>query len=113
MKTSAPAPELPAVIATYWAEANAGQCAAAAACFAPDAVVRDEGQSYTGPAEILGWIEQTTKKYQPKVEPLAVRTESGRQIVTTRVSGTFPGSPIELDYEFTLQKGKILSLAVV
>lgn len=113
MKASTPSPELPTALVTYWAEANAGQCAAAAACFAPDAVVRDEGQSYAGPAEILGWIEQTTKKYQPKVEPLAARTEAGRQIVTARISGPFPGSPIELDYEFTLQNGKILSLEVV
>ena len=113
MKIRSPSLKLPSAIATYWTEANAGRCAAAAACFAPDAVVRDEGESHAGPAAILGWIEATRKKYHPKVEPLRAKAKGDRQIVTAKISGTFPGSPIELDYEFTLQKGKILSLQVL
>jgi len=104
--------KLPEVIAAYWAAANAGRSEAAAAFFSADAVVHDEGQCHRGTAAIRAWIEVTTQKYQPVVEPLGVKLESGKHLIAARVSGTFPGSPVELDYEFTLQDGKVRSLEV-
>lgn len=103
---------LPAVIAAYWKAANAGAIQEAAGCFSPDAVVFDEGGTYTGTAAIRAWIEETTLKYHPTVEPLCLEEKDGRHHVTARVSGTFPGSPIELDYFFTLQDGRIIRLEI-
>ncbi len=112
MKAREHSPKLPEAIAAYWAAANAGRSEAAAACFFPDALVHDEGQRHRGTAAIRAWIEATTQQYQPVVEPLGTKMTSGRHLVTARVSGRFPGSPVELDYEFTLQDGKIRALEI-
>lgn len=104
--------DLPAPVAAYWTAANAGDSAAAAACFAPDATVQDEGHTRRGADAIAGWIEQTTQAAHPVVEPLRHTTEAGRLLVTGKVSGSFPGSPVELDFAFTLANGKISKLEI-
>jgi hypothetical protein len=108
-----PPTSLPSVITTYWRAANAAKIDEAAACFAADAVVRDENRMHQGPAAIRGWIEETTRQSRPNVEPLAVEEKDGRQLVTARVSGTFPGSPVELHFAFTLRDNQILGLEIV
>lgn len=112
MTARKPFPSLPAAIATYWAEANAGRAASAAACFADDAEVHDEGHTHRGPAAIQTWIEETARKYQPQVEPLRVAETDGRLLVGARVSGGFPGSPVELDFVFTLRAGRIATMTI-
>src|SRR5882724_9001764 len=102
MKAEPSTVNLPPVINTYWSAANAARVDEAAACFATDAVVHDESRIHQGPAAIRGWIEQTTRQYQPIVEALGVEEKDGCHLVTARVSGTFPGSPVELHYTFTL-----------
>lgn len=104
--------DLPAPVAAYWAAANAGDGATAAACFAADATVADEGKTHVGTEAIVGWVEQTTRASRPVVEPLRCAAEAGRFLVTARVSGSFPGSPVELDFEFTLAGGKIAKLEI-
>ena len=40
-------------------------------------------------------------------------TEAGEQaIATAQVSGSFPGSPAQIRYRFTLKDGKIAALAI-
>lgn len=104
--------DLPVPVAAYWAAANAGDITAAAACFASDATVRDEGHVHRGGEAIASWIAQTTQTAQPVVEPLRSTTEAGGLVVTGIVSGTFPGSPVELDFAFTLANGKISKLEI-
>jgi hypothetical protein len=112
MKAQPPSLPLPPAIAAYWSAANTGRIEDAAACFADDAAVDDESQTYQGPPAIRGWIDETTHKYRPIVEALAMEEKGGRHFVTARVSGTFPGSPIELLFTFTLQNGQILRLEI-
>jgi ketosteroid isomerase-like protein len=105
--------ELPAPIAAYIAGSNAHDPDACAACFADDAVVRDEGRERQGTAAIRDWKEEVSKKYRPTVDVVDV-TESGDQaIVTGRVAGDFPGSPVQLRYAFTLAGDKIVRLEIV
>ncbi len=96
MKAEPSSFNLPPVIMAYWSAANAARIGEAAVCFAADAVVLDESRVHQGPAAIRGWIEETTRQYQPIVEALGVEEKDGCHLVTARVSGTFPGSPIEL-----------------
>ena len=103
---------LPAAIAAYWAAANAGQAAAAAACFASDAEVHDEGRTHRGRKEIQAWVGETTRKYQPQVEPVRVRATDAGWAVAARVTGNFPGSPVELDFTFTLAGDGIAKLEI-
>lgn len=104
--------ELPQPIAAYVAADNAGDDAALAACFAADAVVRDEGRTIRGVDAILAWKAESKRKYQYTVEPLAVAEAEGGAVLTGRVSGQFPGSPVELRYAFGLQGGRIASLEI-
>jgi SnoaL-like domain len=112
MKATTHVLDLPEVIATYWAAANAGRIEEASACFSRDAAVHDEGQCHQGTSAIRTWIEETTRQYHPIVEPLRSEEKAGRHFVTARVSGTFPGSPVELDYVFTLRDQQVVNLEI-
>jgi hypothetical protein len=74
--------------------------------------VRDEGQTVEGLSAIKRWNAETRKKYQHTVEPLASTQKDGRTIVTNRLTGNFPGSPIELQFIFRLDGDKITSLEI-
>jgi hypothetical protein len=104
--------EPPKPIAAYIAAANSRDAAAVAACFADHAVVSDECRDHRGVPAILEWNASTAKQYQPIVEPLRVAEAAGKTIVRCRVSGAFPGSPIELNFAFTLKGGKIARLEI-
>jgi hypothetical protein len=76
-------------------------------------VVLDEGHERRGTAEILTWKTGTTEKYRPTSEALEAAESGGKTIVKCKVSGTFPGSPVELKYAFTLAGEKIARLEIV
>jgi ketosteroid isomerase-like protein len=104
--------DLPELLARYYAAQTRGDTDALAACFAPDAVVRDEGRELHGRAAIAQWQEASRARYRFISEPLAVADRDGRAVVTARVTGDFPGSPITLDYAFTLAGGSIARLEI-
>ena len=58
------------------------------------------------------WKTEATAKYHYTSEPLAVDCSGTDVTVITRVTGEFPGSPIELRYRFTLEGDKIASLEI-
>jgi SnoaL-like protein len=103
---------LPKPIALYIAAENTGDTNLFDQCFAEDAVVRDENETHRGLAEIKKWKAETKKKYQHTVDPLSVIQKEGKTIVTNRLTGNFPGSPIELEFVFTLERDKIVSLEI-
>jgi hypothetical protein len=105
--------DLPTPIAIYIAAENRGDVEALAQCFSEDAVVRDEDRTIEGLAAIKRWKAETSKKYQHTVEPLASAQKDGKTIVTNRLTGNFPGSPIELEFVFTLDGDKIASLEIL
>ena len=103
---------LPAAIDRYVKAENSGDVEALAECFAPDAVVRDEGRTYRGLAAIKAWKAATKKKYNHTVAPLDVVRRGGRTVLKVRLSGNFPGSPVTLEFSFVLEGGKIASLEI-
>jgi ketosteroid isomerase-like protein len=105
--------KLPAPIADYIDAENSGDTEALVQCFAEQAVVRDEGKTIEGLAAIKQWKAETGKKYQHTIEPIESVQKDGRTIVTNRLSGNFPGSPIELEFVFTLDGDKIASLEIL
>ena len=104
--------DLPNAIARYIAAENRGDAAALAQCFAPHAVVYDEGQEIEGIAAIQQWKRETTAKYRHTIEPLACIEAEGATVVTCRLTGTFPRSPIELRFLFALEGDEITSLEI-
>ena len=103
---------LPAAIAQYLDAENSGDLSALADCFAPAAVVRDEGGTHSGLAAIEQWMRETRRKYHHAIEPLALESKDHRVIVRNRLTGDFPGSPIELRFAFTLDADRITSLEI-
>ena len=104
--------KLPAPIATYIAVGNGGDTKALAECFAESAVVRDEGQTIKGLIAIKQWMAETKRKYQHTIEPIALAEEESKTIVTNRLTGNFPGSPIELQFRFRLSGRRIARLEI-
>ena len=74
--------------------------------------MRDEGQTKQGLKAIKAWRLETRKKYRHTVEPVAVVARDGKTVVRTKLTGDFPGSPIALDFVFTLEGGKIAALEI-
>ena len=104
--------QLPVPIERYIQIANSDTPEAVPECFAPDAIVRDEGQTYEGVAAIKDWMATTKKKYGHTVTPLELAEHGGQSVLKARLAGSFPGSPITLNFNFVLAGGKIRSLAI-
>ena len=99
-------------VANYIAAANAHDVEAVTASFNGCAVVRDEGQNRQGIAAIRQWAGEVGRKYHPTVEALEVAQTEDRTILTGRVSGDFPGSPVDLGFVFTLNGEKTERLEI-
>ena len=104
-------PNLPEPIATYF-DADRRDGEAVARCFTKEAVVTDEGQTHSGRAAIKAWKTAASAKYAYTSAPFAVEQTDGRYIVTSRLTGNFPGSPVALRYLFRLERGKIAHLEI-
>jgi hypothetical protein len=103
--------KLPEPIAAYFnADKRDGE--AVARCFAKQAVVKDEGQTHSGLPAIKAWKTEASAKYSYISEPFAVEQKEGRYIVTSRLTGNFPGSPVDLRFVFRLERGKIAHLEI-
>jgi hypothetical protein len=104
--------ELPAPIAAYLT-ADKGDSEAVSQCFTENAVVKDEGHTYRGRAAIKQWKADASTKYQYTCEPFATEQKDGKVIVTSRLTGNFPGSPVNLRFFFELDGDKIASLEII
>ena len=104
--------KLPPLIQHYIDASNAHDVPSILACFADDAVVRDENATHRGKIEIERWISTTIEKYKFQFKPLSSQERGNETVVNVEVSGTFPGSPISLDYHFTTASDKIASLTI-
>ena len=88
-------PDLPEPIAKFFAAQASGDHQTLTLCFTADASVRDEGRQFRGPSAIAQWMADAKEKYAHTAEPLAMTQRDGKLIVATRLTGVFPGSPIE------------------
>ena len=101
---------LPEPIAAYFAAEHNPE--ALARCFTAQAVMKDEGHTYTGVDAIKAFMAEASAKYSATTVPFALEREDGFQIVKAKVTGNFPGSPIDLSYRFRLERGLIASLEI-
>jgi hypothetical protein len=112
MSTHAYAPmHLPPPIAAYFA-ADTPDANVVARCFSESAVVIDERREHRGRPAITRWRAEAIAKYHYTSEPLAVDVSGPEVAVTARVTGDFPGSPVELQYRFTLEGASIARLEI-
>lgn len=104
--------DLPKPIASYFA-ADKVESESVARCFVPDGTVKDEGRTYVGRAAIAQWKAEASAKYEYTSEPFAAEQQGAMTIVTSRLTGNFPGSPVNLRYFFRLSEDKIASLEIL
>ena len=104
--------ELPQAIGEYFAAANTDDADRVAACFAEDAVVRDEGRDIRGRSAVRAWAKETRRKYHFHAEILAVEATADRTVVTAHLTGDFPGNPVDLHYRFKLADLEIIALEI-
>jgi hypothetical protein len=102
--------KLPATIDGFVQAQNEQDSTCFSHYFTPQATVSDEGQVYSGRAEIKNWIQQATEKYHMQANPIAYQQAGTSAILTVEVTGTFPGSPAVMQYHLELEDSLISSL---
>ena len=112
MTTKAAEPiDLPAPVAAYFVADTIG-AEAVAQCFTDGAVVIDERQEHRGRAAIAPWKAEASAKFRYSVERLGAHVSGDQTTVTGRVTGDFPGSPVDLQYHFSMEGDKIARLEI-
>ena len=71
-----------------------------------------EGRTIEGVTAIGRWMEEAKRKYQHTTTPFAVVRRDGKTVVTAKVSGNFPNSPVNLEHVFEIEGDKITSLEI-
>ena len=104
--------KLPQHILNFVQAKNDHNSDAVIACFVGDAIVHDEGQEICGTAAIKKWIDASIEKYQDTLDATNLVVQDNETVLTAQVSGTFDGSPIPLDFHFTINDGKITMLSI-
>ena len=105
--------DVPGPVATYLAAEKVKDTETLGECFREDAVVRDEGREHRGVAAIKAWHREANAKVRYVVEPLEASTNGSAVVVRARVTGDFPGSPIEPRFMFAVSDERIVSLEVM
>jgi hypothetical protein len=103
--------QVPKPVAAYFT-ADAQGAEALVQCFTENAVVKDDGHTYRGKAAIGKWKEDVAAKYQYTCEPFACEQVNGNCVVTSKLTGNFPGSPLNLRFSFGLEGDKIAALDI-
>ena len=103
---------LPSIVARFVDASNARDLDSFVACFAADAVVEDEGRTHNGIDEVREWKQETENRFTYTIEPIDLDQRNGQTILTATLAGNFPGSPVDLEYEFTIIEGAIKALRI-
>jgi hypothetical protein len=103
---------LPPPVREYFEARNRFDVETAIAQFEDAAIVKDEDVEYRGRDSIRAWLEQTQNKYRPTFEVGSAQQSQGNLVVAVIVSGTFPGSPLQIDHAFEVSSGKIARLVI-
>lgn len=101
----------PALKAYFDADADTDGSAPTGA-FTTDAIVKDEGKTHVGHKAIAEWWRAYKAQYKAISQPREISGEVPRFTVLADVSGKFTGSPISLNFTFTLNGNAISSLEI-
>ena len=106
--------ELPTAIVTYLQRSESARPQAAALTFVDDAVVVDDGTTYSGQAAITAWLIATTAAFEYSTTQLRVERDDASITVVNRIEGNFPGRSVDLGYRFELhaETGLIQKLTI-
>ncbi|TFD64367.1 nuclear transport factor 2 family protein [Cryobacterium ruanii] len=105
---------LPMAITTYLERSVSAKPASARATFAENAVVVDDGKTYTGEAAIAAWLAETVTEFEYTTTQLRIEKDETATTVVNRIAGNFPGRSVDLSYRFELdaESGLIQALTI-
>jgi hypothetical protein len=103
--------QLPKPVAEYFS-ADQRDASAVADCFTENAVVIDEKQTYSGRQAITRWKQSASTRYNYTSKPFASEKQGKKIVISSRLTGDFPGSPVDLRYVFELDGDKIALLEI-
>ena len=104
--------DVPEPVAAYLAAEEAKDADALSRCFTEDGTVHDEGRDYRGRDSIRQWKREVDTKYRYVLQTVNAQKHGDKVTVRARLTGEFPGSPVELDHIFKLSNDKIASLEI-
>lgn len=105
--------DLPPTIEAYQKAHDRHDIEAALVTFSAEAVVHDENRDWVGEEQIRNWLTKTSNEYRYTRTLLDARLLApDRWLVRNRLEGNFPGSVVDLRYEFTLDGEKISELLI-
>jgi hypothetical protein len=104
---------LPEVVSRYFELDAARDTDGLVALFDDDAVVADEGETQRGASAIRAWRDGPAARYEYTTD-ITGCDEIGldRYVVTSRLTGNFPGGTADLRWDFTLSGGRIKQLVI-
>jgi hypothetical protein len=106
--------EPPDVITRYLRAADRKDAAELAACFTTDGTVLDEGVTYTGRDEIVGWREKTISQWEyTSTVGSSSALAPNLYRIGVHLVGNFPGGEVDLAFDFALRDELISSLRIV
>jgi len=105
---------LPMAITTYLDRSASAKPASATQTFTENAVVVDDGKSYTGELAIAAWLADTAIEIETTTTQLGVEKDESATTVVNRIAGNFPGHSVDLSYRFELdaESGLIQALTI-
>lgn len=104
--------ELPSTIHRYFETETTNDTDSLSDLFSVEAVVIDEQKTYQGRDAIKAWKLEAKATTSYQVTPLEAAKAGEQYVVTGRVEGNFPGSPVRLRYFFTLRDDQIAALEI-
>ena len=105
--------QLPARVRGFLAAHTARDADAAITAFTPDAVVTDEGRSFRGTEEVLGFLRHSGTEFTYTTELTAAQQLGDEQwVAVNHLEGDFPGGAVDLAYRFTLDGDLIAELVI-
>ncbi len=103
---------MPDVIDAYIQASNSRDADRFGSLFTGDAIVHDEEQEHRGVAAIQKWLAATVRKYAFTLTLIDFSQERDKAILSVRMEGNFPGSPLSARFGFVLHEGKIAKLDI-
>ena len=105
--------QMPEVIRTYFEAHDAHDTEAALASFAPDAMVKDDGNEYRGTAAIHDWLARASVEFTYTRTLIdATELDTGTWLVANHLEGNFPGGVVDLRYRFVIRNELIAELDI-
>jgi hypothetical protein len=105
--------QLPATIRAFVTAHDAHDGDAALPLLSPDAVITDEGQTYTGADALRRFVSEAGTEFTYTDDVTGVARDGEVWVVGHHLEGNFPGGTADLDYRFALDGDRIARLDIV